>query len=158
MADAIQIESDKKNWAKTVDDTLNSADTYWTEWSQDGVVLANGFQNAVPSDPNECLSWRNLVRRNGDIVFSEVAGRINYGGTWQGTSQVAFNLPHDVQLQRPSVIGSSAPVKNGSVLEGTVSLDIVVDGSQMKISLAGKRVDGAGDDLDGWITIHFLAC
>lgn len=157
MADKYQIESDKKNWAKTVDDALNSADTYWTEWSQDGVVLVNGFKNAVPNDPNQCLKWRNLVRKNGQIVFSEVSGTINYGGSWKGDRQTAFKLPSSVQIRHPQLIGGVAPVNSGGVFEGTVSIGVGGSIGRWEMSLAGKRVDGAGDDLNGWISIDFLS-
>lgn len=157
MADMYQIESDKKNWAKTVDDALNSADTYWTDWSQDGVVLVNGFQNAAPNDPNSCLRWRNLVRKNGQIVFSEVSGTINHSGLWEGDRQTAFKLPHSVQFSHPAMIGSVVPANNGSVFEGALSIYVNGNTDPWEMSLAGKRVDGASDNLDGWILIDFLS-
>lgn len=158
MADKHQIEKDKKNWAQNLDDALNSADTYWTKWSTDGVVLMNGFVNAQPNDPNACLAWRNLVRRNGDIVFSEIQGTIHKDGSWPGGRIDAFQLPSNVQIRRPGLIGSTAPVNSGNVFEGNVSVGIGGSANQWTMSLAGKRVDGAGTDLNGWIGIHFLSC
>lgn len=158
MADKYQIEQDKKNWAQNLDDALNSADTYWTEWSTDGVVLMNGFVNARPNDPNMCLAWRNLVRRNGDIVFSEIQGIIYKDGSWPGDRIDAFQLPINVQIDRPGLIGSTAPVDSGNIFEGDVSLGINGSANQWTVSLAGKRIDGIGTNLDGWIDIHFLSC
>lgn len=158
MADTIQIESDKKNWVKTLDDTLNDIDgqqTHWTNWSSDAVALINGFTNAVPGDQSQCLRTRQLVKNNGDVVLTDVAGVITNSG-WNGADTAAFVLSSSVLVTMPEVIGLAGSVNASSDMQGVVSVGVGGEPGQWQFKLAGNRIDGQSGNLSGWIKFRFL--
>lgn len=160
MVDKIQIEKDKKNWVKNLDDALNNMNAHfahWTDWTNDGVVLLNGFTNVRPEDPNMCLRTRNLVRDNGDIIASDVAGTI-YKNGWNGEEADAFQFSSDMFMSRPEVIGLTAGVASGSDLQAVAKINVGGKPGQWKFSLSAHHIDGQTGDIGGWLALRFLTC
>lgn len=144
-----------KDWVKNLNNDLqilDQNDIVVSQWTNDGVVLLNGWHPAGNGNGG-MVSWRTIKRRNGEPILTEIHGTLETKDRWDGTKVEFARIAGVPQPTTDAAFGSNMSADVDGVATGYASVGLSWSNSTLSLTAMGKRNDTGQQYLDGW---HFF--
>ena len=156
MADLTKIFTGMDKGPERINDNLNALNAdaekalrgaRWTDWTHNGVVVQNGFNEGSGSGQ---INWRKLIDMNGVVLMTQIHGSITKPA-YKG-DDTAFAQVGGVDVPSRDHTDLSFTQNNGSAT-GVVHVNMSVKDGDVVLHAVGHPF---GQYLDGWTEFNIL--